>query len=379
MCKLPSLYLLLFGAAFSPTISAAAGPPALDHVIVVVMENHTYDQVRTASYTASLIRNYTSFSKSYALTHPSQPNYLALWAATTQGVTNDNCPAPGSPYTDENLGHAIQVAGKRWKAYSENLPSAGSTACTASSSLYTRKHDPWTNYSNCNHAWEVPYGQLATDIAAGTLPDLAFVIPNNCDNTHDCSVSTGDAWLASNLPSMISAVGPRGLVILTWDEDDKNHGNHILTVFAGPVVKTNYVSSTTITHYTLVRTICDALGIGAFANAATESGVSDVWNTTTDVPPAVVAGARLGEPRPNPFRGSVSATLELEDASWIEAAIYDLEGRRVRWLVSGTRQGAVEVQWDGTRDDGGAAPGGLYFLRVEVAGAVLERRLVRVR
>src|ERR1041384_3798127 len=51
--------------------------PLLDHVIVIVMENKSYDEVRTAPYTASLVASGTSFSNSFAVTHPSQPNYLA--------------------------------------------------------------------------------------------------------------------------------------------------------------------------------------------------------------------------------------------------------------------------------------------------------------
>ena len=91
----------------------------------------------------------------------------------------------------------------------------GSTACKARGGLYARKHAPWANFKNLDHANERPYSDLAKDIANQLLPGLAFVIPNNCHNTHDCSVSAGDAWLAAELPAMISAVGNRGLVVRT--------------------------------------------------------------------------------------------------------------------------------------------------------------------
>src|SRR5262249_25538803 len=151
--------------------------------------------------------------------------------------------------------------------------------CTFNGPLYTRKHDPWTDFNNLNHINERPYGDLQTDINAGTLPNLAFVIPNNCHNSHDsgCSVQVGDNWLAANLPAMRNAVGPRGLVILTWDEDSGISGNHILTVFAGDSSLSGYVSSTHITHYNVLRTICDALGIAPFGAAATQSPITDAW------------------------------------------------------------------------------------------------------
>jgi len=283
---LPALCLL--AAAFA---TASAAVPHHDHVAVVIMENKSYDQVRTQPYTASLISAGAVFTQSYATTHPSQPNYIALWAASALGITNNNCPAPGTPLTAENLGSACQASGLSWRAYSENLAFAGSAACSydgnASSGLYTRKHDPWTNFSNLDHARERPYGDLAADIAAGTLPNLVYVIPNNCHNTHNsgtpgCNIPDGDAWLAANLPALRTALGPTGLLILTWDEDDNFAGNHILTVFAGPRVIPGAVSTRTITHYTLVRTICDALGLTPFANAAAETPIDGVWLATTD-------------------------------------------------------------------------------------------------
>jgi hypothetical protein len=269
-----ALACLPFGAAQAEPTAVI---PALDHVLVVVMENHGYIATHTASYTAKLIRSGAVFTSSYATTHPSQPNYLALWAGSTLGVSDDACPAPGSPFTAENLGHACEAAGKTWRAYSENLPSAGSDVCSADGALYTRKHDPWTNFANLDHMNERPYSDLADDIANHRLPSLAFVIPNNCDNTHDCSVATGDAWLAANLPAMITAAGTNGLVILTWDEDDGSTSNQVLTVFASPWVRAGTQSTASVDHYDVLRTICDALRIAAPGSAATATPIADVW------------------------------------------------------------------------------------------------------
>ena len=70
--------------------------PRADHVVVVVEENKNYDQVRTAPYIASLIAGGSSFSNFHAISHPSQPNYIAMWSGSTQGVTDDRCPPPGT-------------------------------------------------------------------------------------------------------------------------------------------------------------------------------------------------------------------------------------------------------------------------------------------
>jgi acid phosphatase len=261
-------------------------------VIVVVMENKSYDQVRTQPYTTSLMAQGATFTNSLGTTHPSQPNYVSLWAASTLGVTNNNCPAPGAPFAAENLGHACEVAGLTWRAYSENLAVAGSTACSfdgsASSGLYTRKHAPWTQFSNLNHANERPYTDLLTDITNNTLPRLSFVVPNNCHNSHNsstpgCGIPDADAWMAANLPAMIGALGPKGLLVLTWDEDDNVSGNHILTVFVGPQVASGAVSAQTINHHTVNRLICEALGLSPFALGASEASIGNVWRAPVPV------------------------------------------------------------------------------------------------
>jgi phospholipase C len=261
--------------------------PPLEHVIVVIMENKSADEAADETacpFTARFAKSWTQFPESYAVTHPSQPNYLALWAGSTMNVEDDECPPPGAPYTVENLGHALEVAGKTWRAYSEALPSTGSPVCRARSGLYTRKHAPWTNFKNVKHENERPYTDLEKDIVNNTLPNLAFVVPDNCHSGHDCSAAAADAWLASELNPLLPAVGRNGLVVLTWDEDDFTSDNHILTVFAGPLVAPGASSTRRITHYTLLRTLCDGLGIPPFGAAAAESAITDVWHRAAPTP-----------------------------------------------------------------------------------------------
>jgi acid phosphatase len=264
---------------------ALAAPPPHDHVVVVVMENKSYDETRVQAYTSSLMLQGATFTSAFAVTHPSQPNYVALWAGSTLGLTNDTCPPSIAPSAEQNLGHACEVAGLTWRAYSENLGAVGSSACsfdgTSSTGLYTRKHDPWTDFSNLNHANERPYTDLAADISASHLPNLVFIIPNNCHNTHNatagCGLADGDAWLAANLPAVIAALGPKGLLVLTWDEDDSSASNHILTVFVGPQVVTGASSAQTLNHFTLNRMICEALGLPTMGSARFEASVTGVW------------------------------------------------------------------------------------------------------
>ena len=285
--------------------ATAAGPvPRLSHVVVIVLENKDVDQVRSAPYLASLVERGASFSDYHAIAHPSQPNYLALWSGSTLGVRNNACPAPGSPFKVENLGHACESAGLSWRAYAEDLPSPGSSVCKTAG--YARKHDPWTNFANLDHGNERPFKEFAADAAARRLPALAFVVPNNCNNAHNCPFSVTDAWLAANVPAMLEAVGPNGVVVVTFDEDDGGRANRVLTVVAGAPVKPGYVCARTVSHYTLLRTVCDALGLAAFGAATGEEPIADIW---TGAPAPVRQGAM---PVPETASGTLATSAAHE-------------------------------------------------------------------
>jgi len=275
-------------ALLACTLSHAQLPPPHDKVVVVIMENKSYDQVRTQPYTASLLAGGATFTNARAITRPSQPNYFALWAGNTLGVSNNNCPVAGSPFPYDNLGRACEANGRTWRAYSENLPGPGSTVCSAdgntSTGLYTRKHAPWTYFSNVDHNNERPYSELAGVLAAHALPNLTFVVPNNCHNSHNdttpgCTVPDADAWLAANLPPILAELGPNGLLILTYDEDSGASGNHILTALAGTRVIAGSTYAPLATHYATTRLICDVLGLPLVGYGLFEQPVLGIWHS----------------------------------------------------------------------------------------------------
>lgn len=388
--RIRSLALLLAAVAGPMALArpAAGAPvPPLDHVIVIIMENKNWSQVRSTPYVASLRQSGAELTNSYGVSlAASQPNYLALWAGTTFGVTNNNCPPAGAPYAVENLGHALEAAGKTWRAYSEDLPAAGSSICATpgGSPLYTRKHEPWTNFSNLDHNNERPYTDLATDIANNQLPNLAFVIPNNCNNSHNtgCTTLVADAWLANNMPAMLDAVGVDGIVILTWDEDNGTAGNnnHILTVFSGRRVLYGSISPGVVDHYGVLRTICDGLGIAPMGAAATATPITDIWfEGDVGVLPTARGDLWLSPPQPNPSRGGVSARLWLPEPGVVDAGVYDIAGHAVRTLARGTHAGAVDLAWDGRREDGTSVGAGIYFFKVRVGARVLRQKAVLLR
>src|SRR5262249_1604522 len=125
---------------------AHAQVPTPDHVVIVILENHAFDQIigsDQAPYINYLAAQAAVFTDSHGVTHPSQPNYLWLVSGDDQGVTTDACP---NTFSTENLGHLLLSSALGFAGYSEDLPAEGSTVCT--SGQYARKHNPWSNFTN---------------------------------------------------------------------------------------------------------------------------------------------------------------------------------------------------------------------------------------
>jgi acid phosphatase len=266
--------------------SAIAQIPNYDHVVVVIMENKAYGQVigsPSAPYITETARgaNTALFTQSFALTHPSQPNYLQLFSGSAQGVKDDRVPA-GLPFKSANLGEELIAKGFGFMAYSEDLPSVGFTGATAAE--YVRKHAPWVNWQGTGAngipaAAHFPFSAFPSDYAS--LPAVAFVVPNLINDMHDGTVAQGDAWIKKNLDGYIQwAKTHNSLFIFTFDEDDGGVNNRIPTFFIGQHVQMGRYNEH-ITHDTILRTIEDMYSLDHAGAAAAERPITDVWERVT--------------------------------------------------------------------------------------------------
>jgi hypothetical protein len=259
-------------------VEPAAHPAGGSHVFVIVMENREYGDVIGSSsspYVNALARRYASATGFYGVRHPSLPNYLALTGGTTFGVTSDctDCQQSGASIVDQ-----LEAAGVSWKAYMGGMPSACFKG--ASSGQYAKKHDPFMYFNRvadnpARCAKVVPESELSRDVAAGRLPTFAFLSPGLCDDTHDCATQSGDQYLLRAVPPILSALGPRGYLVLTWDEgvSDKGccaglaDGGQIPTVIAGAGVRRGASLPGPYTHYSTLRLIEDSLKLPRLGNA----------------------------------------------------------------------------------------------------------------
>jgi acid phosphatase len=250
-------------------------PPPPSHVVVVVEENKEYSDIagnaRHAPYLNKLMQHAAVFTHAYGVAHPSQPNYLALFA----GVTNQNgdgCPPSGVDTNAPNLATALRSVGKSFAGYSEDLPREGFRGCW--SGQYARKHVPWAVFTNVPDSDNVPLSALP---AYDRLPTVSFIIPDLQDDMHSASIDRGDAWLQEHLAPIVAwAQTHNALVIVTWDESDDTNDNHIPTLFAGPMVRAGRYDEP-ITHYRVLRTIEQFYGAPYSGEAADAAPVSNVW------------------------------------------------------------------------------------------------------
>lgn len=271
--------------------AGAAGLPRPAHVVIVIEENKAFDQIignPAAPYINALAQHGALFTQAYAVTHPSQPNYLALFSGSTHGVTTDAC--LGS-LAGPNLASALLRAGYGFAIYSESMPRPGYTGCAYG--LYRRKHNPAVNWQGVNvpAAANLPFDRFPRDYAR--LPTVAIVVPNLRHDMHNgapaAAIARGDRWLREALAGYVRwARTHNSLLVLTWDEDDRRSGNHIATLIAGAGVRPG-AYATRIDHYRVLSTLAAMYRLRPPGRAAGVPPITQIW--------ASRAAARRARPR----------------------------------------------------------------------------------
>ena len=275
-----SLALTVVVAGNQAASAGVVKVPRPDHVVVLIMENHSAVNILgnpAAPYLNALAAAGASMTQSFAITHPSQPNYVAMFSGSTGGIVDDSCP---NTLTGDNLGSELIAAGLGFTTYSEDLPSVGYTGCTAGN--YARKHNPAVNFTNIPPSSNQPLTAFPTDYT--TLPAVSYVVPNLQNDMHDGTIAQGDSWVQANLKPYVSwATTHNSLLVVTWDEDDYGSNNQIPTLIVGAgVVPGTYPEH--INHYDMLRTLQDAYGLAPIGASATAKPILDIWAPPSGAP-----------------------------------------------------------------------------------------------
>jgi acid phosphatase len=267
------------------TNPAVPAIPAFDHIFVLIMENHAFDQVigsPDAPYINELAATYGLAANYSAVGHPSLPNYLALTGGDTFGVGTDCTDCFQS--APNIVADRITPAGKTWRAYLESLPSAG---YVGDAYPYMQKHNPFVYYDDIRTvpaqlANVVPYTQLASDLAtAVSTPSFGWITPNMLHDMHDGTVAQGDSWLSNAVPAILASpafTARNSLLFITWDENDDSPGNQIPTLVIANGVPKGFKSQVPYNHYSLLRTIESAWNLAPLtANDAAATPMADFF------------------------------------------------------------------------------------------------------
>ena len=250
----------------------------VQHVFIVVEENHSYSSVIGSSEMPYLNRLATTYAYAkgyYANTHPSIGNYFILTAG--ENVTNDD--RSSAEVAADNIVRHLVKAGKTWKEYSEDLLSVGYTG--GDNGGYTEHHNPLSYFSDVRESSTeaqnlVPFAQFSIDLANHRLSNYGFIVPNDSDNAHDGTLAQADAWLQAKIDPLIMSSDFNspggGLLIIVFDEsfdsDTVNGGGHVAWVVVGPNVKKGFTSAASYQHESTLRFMSEAIGLTDFPGAA---------------------------------------------------------------------------------------------------------------
>ncbi|HYL28156.1 MAG TPA: alkaline phosphatase family protein [Candidatus Nitrosotalea sp.] len=251
-----------------------AGPHAAQ-VTIVLMENKDYSRVvgnpQAPYFNGTFIPQGVLLRNSHAIGHPSEPNYLALFSGSTQGIHGDPCPRY---FKAANIASELIAAGKTFAGYAESMPRDGYQGCYKG--VYDRNHNPWVEFRNVPSADNLVYRGFPSKVAS-----FVWITPNLCHDMHNCPVKDGDQWLSNNLPPIIAWDKKHdGLLIVTWDEAAPDNGgrNHVATVLVGPMIRAGGDDTQRVDHYAVLRTIEKILGVACIANDCHAPLITGIWN-----------------------------------------------------------------------------------------------------
>jgi phosphatidylinositol-3-phosphatase len=178
--------------------AASPGAASLDHVFVIMLENHSAANVidnkdangaLTAPYITQLAHKYGVATQYFGVTHPSLPNYVAAISGSNWFVNNDN---PANRFDHLNLVDQLEAKHITWGAYMESMPANNPLADfwpDEANPLYVSKHNPFVLFEDIRSnparlANIKPYSSLSQDLNSGHSPSFVWITPNQCHDLH---------------------------------------------------------------------------------------------------------------------------------------------------------------------------------------------------
>jgi len=303
--------------ALKPPVSRV---PRYQHVFLFYFENEDFGQIigntAQAPYLNSLLPRSSLLGNFYAEEHPSDGNYLALAGGSTFGIPLDDPAEEDSQYTinARNISDLADGAHETWKTY---LQSANGPCDDTVHENYWDDDQPMMYFADVRERpaycaqHVVPLQELQGDLAhASTTPNFDWVSPDDCSDMEGCGIAAGDAFLQQELGAIMRSPAwtrQRSLAIITFDEDNydfQHPAQRVATLVLGSQgVRQGYVSEVRYTHYSLLRTIEGALGLGTLtANDRYAQPTNDIFSNAPSRPALAARAA-------GPARGATAGAV----------------------------------------------------------------------
>lgn len=215
-------------------------------------------------------------SNYFAVTHPSQPNYMASIAGDYFGMQNDDFLR--SPFNISTVIDLLESKGISWGHYQEDMPYSGFEGKQFRNTVngrndYVRKHNPAVMHDSIAH-YEQRLSQIKNlslidtsrsmfhrDLEGNQLPQWMFITPNMTSDGHDTSVTTAGKWCRTFLEPLLDdeKFMQKTLVLVTWDENETySERNRILGILLGDAVPQHLVGTEDknfYNHYSEIATV----------------------------------------------------------------------------------------------------------------------------
>jgi hypothetical protein len=248
-------------------------------VMLIVLENESFANAMAQPYLAEIAKRGALLKNYHGITHPSQPNYIALVAGETLKVRNDHVvPIEGKTIVD-----LLEAHGKTWKVYAEDFP--GDCSLVTRVKQYARKHNPLISFKSihgspdrCAHI--VNAKTLSQDLAGKHLPDFSMYIPDQLNSGHDSDVKTASKWLSRFLNPVLKDPEMKDtLIIIVFDENDySSKDNRVYAALIGKGIVPGSISTDRYDHYSMLRTIEDFLGLESLEKKdAKAKPITGIW------------------------------------------------------------------------------------------------------
>ncbi|KAF8272437.1 phosphoesterase family-domain-containing protein [Lactarius quietus] len=284
------------GSLPKPTVVPGS---AFDRFIFIILENTDFATANSTATFANLTTQGILLDQYYAVTHPSEPNYIASVGGDFWGLGDDNLyHIPPNISTIVDLLAAKDIS---WASYQENMPADGYegfnfssvnylNASAAPYTFYVRKHNGLIIYdsiaSNETRRANIRnFNDFAVDCNASAIPQWVWVTPNMLDDGHDTTIDYTASWLDFWLLPLLNDTNfndNRTLILLTFDETETyTINNQIYAVLLGgaiPDTLRGSVDSTYYTHYSSLSTVEANWGLGSLGRGDTNKTLSNVFS-----------------------------------------------------------------------------------------------------